>query len=123
MSEGLSRVRTRQKQYKGEGQASVKDKKHRNRAVSSSPAEAPVPVPGNLSRKARHSGSGSRRTVQPEQPAKDQEGTPSRTDTYPSERIRLSKIFVNSLIVMFVALVVSLVVWGVKGAPPLDTLW
>lgn len=122
MSEGLSRVRTRQKQYKGEGQAPVKEKK-RTRPPVSAAAEAPVSAPGHLSRKARHSNSGSKKSPKSEQPGQDQKNTPSRTDTYPSERIRLSKIFVNSLIVMFIALLVSLVVWGIKGAPPLHTLW
>jgi hypothetical protein len=124
MSEGLSRVKTRQKQYNGEGQTPVKgNKRSRTSVTAAASAETPVPAPGNLSRKARHSNQGRRRSVKTEQPAQDKEGTPSRTDSYPSERIRLSKLFVNSLIVMFVALVVSLVWWGVEGAPKLNMLW
>ncbi|MGF9699116.1 hypothetical protein [Paenibacillus sp. MABNR03] len=46
---------------------------------------------------------------------------PTRTELHPSRRLRLSKRFVNSLIVIFVLLTVSLVWWGIQGAPPLNT--
>ncbi|MEC0124299.1 hypothetical protein [Paenibacillus pabuli] len=46
---------------------------------------------------------------------------PTRTELHPSRRLRLSKRFVNSLIVIFILLTISLVWWGVKGAPPLNT--
>ncbi|MGV2886537.1 hypothetical protein [Paenibacillus taichungensis] len=46
---------------------------------------------------------------------------PTRTELHPSRRLRLSKRFVNSLIFIFVLLTISLVWWGVKGAPSLDT--
>ncbi|MDQ0169049.1 hypothetical protein [Paenibacillus tundrae] len=46
---------------------------------------------------------------------------PTRTELHPSRRLRLSKRFVNSLILLFVLLTASLVWWGVKGAPPLHT--
>lgn len=51
------------------------------------------------------------------------EATPSRASSYPSERVRLSKMFVNSLIVVFLLLLVSLLWWGIEGAPELRTLW
>lgn len=46
---------------------------------------------------------------------------PTRTELHPSRRLRLSKRFVNSLILIFVLLTISLVWWGIKGAPSLDT--
>ncbi|WP_336780724.1 hypothetical protein [Paenibacillus illinoisensis] len=46
---------------------------------------------------------------------------PTRTELHPSRRLRLSKRFVNSLIIIFVLLTISLVWWGIKGAPPLNT--
>ncbi|RAI91301.1 hypothetical protein DET54_112166 [Paenibacillus pabuli] len=46
---------------------------------------------------------------------------PTRTELHPSRRLRLSKRFVNSLIFIFVLLTISLVWWGIKGAPSLDT--
>lgn len=46
---------------------------------------------------------------------------PTRTELHPSRRLKLSKRFVNSLIFIFVMLTISLVWWGVKGAPALNT--
>jgi hypothetical protein len=46
---------------------------------------------------------------------------PTRTELHPSRRLRLSKRFVNSLIFIFILLTISLVWWGIKGAPPLNT--
>jgi hypothetical protein len=124
MSEELSRVRSRQKQYKGGGQSSVNEKNG-----SPAPAEVaekddtPAVVQGTLSRKVRHSVQ--QTPKRPKQVAVPQEGeaTPSRTKSYPSERIRFSKMFVNSLIVIFIMLLASLLWWGIEGAPPLRDLW
>ncbi|QOS79928.1 hypothetical protein JNUCC31_02970 [Paenibacillus sp. JNUCC31] len=46
---------------------------------------------------------------------------PTRTELHPSRRLRLSKRFVNSLIFIFILLTISLIWWGVEGAPPLNT--
>lgn len=46
---------------------------------------------------------------------------PTRTELHPSRRLKLSKRFVNSLIFIFVMLTISLVWWGVEGAPALNT--
>lgn len=48
---------------------------------------------------------------------------PSRTSTYMSNRVRMSKWFVNSLILIFVLLMAGLLVWGLMGAPPLRTMF
>ncbi|MGC5773325.1 hypothetical protein [Paenibacillus pabuli] len=65
------------------------------------------------------------RTNKAQTPSKEsvsEAGTlPTRTDLHPSRRLRLSKRFVNSLIVIFILLTISLVWWGVKGAPPPNT--
>ena len=47
---------------------------------------------------------------------------PKRTNTYSSYRVRMSKWFVNSLIVIFILLMVGLLWWGLIGAPPLKEL-
>ncbi|AWP28424.1 hypothetical protein [Paenibacillus sp. Cedars] len=47
---------------------------------------------------------------------------PKRTNTYSSYRVRMSKWFVNSLIVIFILLMVGLLWWGLIGAPPLSEL-
>lgn len=46
---------------------------------------------------------------------------PTRTELHPSRRLRLSKRFVNSLIFIFIMLTISLVWWGIQGAPALNT--
>ena len=124
MSEELSRVKSRQKQYKGEGQLPVKEKKR-------IPSHEDIPehretqsaVPGTLSRKGRQPAQ--RVNKKPKHGTDQQEGeeTPSRAQSYPSERIRFSKMFINSLIVIFVMLLAFLLFWGIKGAPPLRELW
>lgn len=48
---------------------------------------------------------------------------PTRSDVFPSQRVRLSKWFVNSLIIIFILLTGALVYWGIIGAPPLRTLF
>lgn len=46
----------------------------------------------------------------------------SRTSTYPSHRVRMSKWFVNTLIVLFILLMAGLLIWGLIGAPPLEEI-
>ncbi|NQX44842.1 hypothetical protein HQN87_05840 [Paenibacillus tritici] len=124
MTEQLSRVRSRQKQRKREEQPPVQTNKRT--PASNTAAERtdnPVVAAGTLSRKDRLSGR--RASRRPEREAVQQEGedTPSRTQSYPSERIRFSKMFVNSLIVLFLMLLGFLLWWGFAGAPELRKLW
>lgn len=125
MTEQLSRVRSRRKQTKGQrqqsperGSASLSAPEAASRAGR--PAAAPA---GTLSRKDRLARR--RGAVNTEQESRQPEGeeTPSRTRTYPSERVRFSKMFVNSLIVLFLMLLAFLLYWGIKGAPPLRELF
>ncbi|MRN53412.1 hypothetical protein [Paenibacillus monticola] len=123
MSEELSRVKSRQKQYKGE-RPSVKVKKRNQPVDLQTPHSMPAQIStGTLSRKNRGSMYSSQESSEGEGGKKGAELTPSRSQTYTSERVRLSKIFVNSLIFMFVILLASLLWWGIEGAPPLKTLW
>lgn len=122
MTEQLSRVRSRQKQTKSEGQQ--RSVRSASEPASEAAARTGRPaVPGTLSRKDRLARS--RSAVKPEQEGRQPEGeeTPSRTQTYPSERIRFSKMFVNSLIVLFLMLLAFLLYWGIEGAPPLRELF
>ncbi|WP_405114758.1 hypothetical protein MHH28_10885 [Paenibacillus sp. FSL K6-1217] len=124
MTEQLSRVRSRQKQQKREQQPPARaGKRQPAYGAAEERAGSPVPVAGTLSRKERLSGRrGARR---PEHEAAQQEGeqTPSRAESYPSERIRFSKMFINSLIVLFLMLLAFLLWWGINGAPDLGSLW
>lgn len=49
--------------------------------------------------------------------------TPSRSSTYMTHRVKMSKWFVNSLILIFVLLMAGLLVWGLMGAPPLKKMF
>ncbi|WP_238650074.1 hypothetical protein [Paenibacillus piscarius] len=125
MTEQLSRVRSRQKQYKGE-ELSAASRGDASPSVPQAPGQKRKPAvaaAGTLSRKerlARRRGGG-----RPEEEGRQPEGeeTPSRTQTYPSERIRFSKMFVNSLSVLFLMLLAFLLYWGIEGAPPLRELF
>ncbi|WP_410514780.1 hypothetical protein PaeBR_10580 [Paenibacillus sp. BR2-3] len=125
MSEELSRVKSRQKQYKGEAPSTVKIK-----PIEPSPKEAStqreIPA-GNLSRAGRaasrtKTNKTDKVAMEGEGARQDKEATPSRARTYTSERVRLSKMFVNSLIFIFVILLAFLLWWGIEGAPKLRTL-
>lgn len=48
---------------------------------------------------------------------------PARTETYYSNKIKLSRIFLNTLNVLFLMLTVALLWWGLQGAPPLKEIW
>ncbi|KOP63866.1 hypothetical protein AMS62_00455 [Bacillus sp. FJAT-18019] len=52
----------------------------------------------------------------------EEELAPKRTNTYSSYRVRMSKWFVNSLIIVFILLMAALLWWGLIGAPPLSEL-
>lgn len=52
----------------------------------------------------------------------DEESAPSRSRTHPSQKVRMSKWFVNSLIVIFILLMAGLLIWGLIGAPPLEEI-
>ncbi|WP_036657246.1 hypothetical protein [Paenibacillus wynnii] len=122
MSDELSRVKSRKKQYKSEVVPAVKVKKERH-----SPEETPKVLEsssGELTRASRLNSRAQAGTAvkDGEKTAQNGEATPSRSQTYTSERVRLSKMFVNSLIVLFVILLISLLWWGIEGAPELRTL-
>ncbi|WP_440109892.1 hypothetical protein [Paenibacillus sp. QZ-Y1] len=56
-----------------------------------------------------------------DEPVSEARTLPTRTELHPSRRLRLSKRFVNSLIFIFVLLTMSLIWWGIKGAPAPNT--
>lgn len=130
MSEGLSRVKSRQRQRKREDKHPGKSKKvnrtseravKKNREGAVKKASHSRTSAPTLSRKARRQAASSKASSGGN---KEQgEAVPSRSDTYSSERVRLSKMFVNSLIFIFVFLLVGLLWWGIEGAPSLKTLW
>ncbi|SDM22204.1 hypothetical protein [Paenibacillus jilunlii] len=125
MSEELSRVKSRKKPNKAE-QPSAAKRKNRSRVPSASltATEAPPAGTGTLSRKSRYSTAPSRKAAQrDERPVDGETTTPSRTESYPSERLRFSKMFINSLIIIFMLLLGFLLWWGLNGAPDLNTLW
>lgn len=52
----------------------------------------------------------------------EEQTAPSRANTYPSHRVRMSKWFVNALIIIFILLMAGLLIWGLIGAPPLEEI-
>ncbi|KKO52025.1 hypothetical protein [Paenibacillus sp. DMB20] len=62
------------------------------------------------------------RSVQSGKNASKEQSTPLRSKTYTSQRVRMSKWFVNSLIILFILLMAGLLVWGLIGAPPLEEI-
>ncbi|WP_379129120.1 hypothetical protein [Paenibacillus sp. sgz500958] len=126
MSEELSRVKSRKKQYKVEEQPSVKAQK--DEQIEKSTIETGTQDTGILSRRNRSkvqskSDKAEQAVMQRKNNGADGEMPPSRSKTYTSERVRLSKMFVNSLIFLFVTLLILLLWWGIEGAPELRTLW
>jgi hypothetical protein len=53
----------------------------------------------------------------------DSDIIPARTETYLSNNAKVSRIFLNTLIFLFVVLTVALLWWGLEGAPPLKDIW
>ncbi|KWX80436.1 hypothetical protein AML91_00830 [Paenibacillus jilunlii] len=118
-------MKSRKKPNKAE-QPSAAKRKNRSRVPSASltATEAPPAGTGTLSRKSRYSTAPSRKAAQrDERPVDGETTTPSRTESYPSERLRFSKMFINSLIIIFMLLLGFLLWWGLNGAPDLNTLW
>ncbi|MFC3745817.1 hypothetical protein [Paenibacillus sp. GCM10012306] len=122
MSEQLSRVQSRQKKNRKQSSAKAEPstRANRNPAVDEPVRPVAVKPPATLSRKGRHQ---STAVTPPDKGNTGEESTPSRSETYSSDRVRLSKMFVNSLIFLFVLLLGFLLTWGIKGAPPLGELW
>lgn len=48
---------------------------------------------------------------------------PLRSNTYSSLNVKFSKIFLNTLITLFIILTGALVWWGIEGAPPWKEIW
>ncbi|MFB5763093.1 hypothetical protein [Paenibacillus medicaginis] len=46
----------------------------------------------------------------------------SRTELFPSRRIRVSKWFMNFLSTLFILITAALLWWGIEGAPPLRVI-
>jgi cobalamin biosynthesis Mg chelatase CobN len=122
MSEELSRLKSRQKKRSGEGKTSGKSKKTNPRSEGApKKSNHSRTTTATLSRKARRPAASAKGSNAGNK--EQEESVPSRSNTYSSERVRLSKMFVNSLIFIFVILLVALLWWGIEGAPPLRTLW
>ncbi|MDT3426848.1 cobalamin biosynthesis Mg chelatase CobN [Paenibacillus forsythiae] len=135
MSDELSRVKSRQNKRNRENASGAKASRPR-KAEASSPRTKEASSQ-TLSRSRRKNadrgkskaaqrktgtGRGGRRADRPK-PGEGEQSPPSRSAAHRSERIRLSKLFVNSLNVLFMLLLIFLLWWGIKGAPPLQTLW
>ncbi|CAH1054770.1 hypothetical protein [Paenibacillus pseudetheri] len=122
MSEELSRLKSRQKKRGVEGKTSGKSKKTNPRSEGTPrKSNHSRTTTATLSRKARRPAASAKGSNAGNK--EQEESVPSRSNTYSSERVRLSKMFVNSLIFIFVILLVALLWWGIEGAPPLSTLW
>ncbi|NMO96944.1 hypothetical protein [Paenibacillus lemnae] len=88
------------------------------RSTSSRPAKKPAASSGMSRSRTR----GSEGTRAPSSES-SKRSTPSRSRTYSSQRVRMSKWFVNSLIVLFIMLMAGLLWWGLIGAPSLEDMF
>lgn len=125
MNEELSRVKSRRKSADRHNRPPAGASKAKPvRATAEVTQEQGVKASGGLSRKARYAAKGPAKTMsQQRNTAQEGEETPSRSESYSSERVRWSKIFVNTLSVLFILLLGFLVWWGIEDAPDLRTLW
>ena len=120
MSQELSRVKSRKKKVVEKQPG--KSKKHTKPAVKVvKQSKSTKAASSTLSRKGRRSSVNE--STDKISRGQNNEDSPTRSETYSSDRVRLSKMFVNSLIFMFVILLIALLWWGIEGAPPLSTLW
>ncbi|WP_438351300.1 hypothetical protein ACP8HI_12000 [Paenibacillus sp. FA6] len=53
----------------------------------------------------------------------EDDNIPSRLETYNSNNAKISRIFLNTLIFLFVMLTVGLLWWGLEDAPPWKEIW
>jgi len=134
MSEELSRVKSRQKKKTRErssgGRKTAANVKTEPKKEKSAPVlsrtrkktSSGKPAPAGRRTTAATARGGSR-AARPKAGREEEQTAPSRSATYRSERVRLAKLFVNTRNVLFFVLLAFLLVWGIKGAPPLRTLW
>ncbi|WIV17985.1 hypothetical protein QPK24_16400 [Paenibacillus polygoni] len=92
-----------------------------NKAVYKKPVSKSQPVP-ELSRMQRKLQAEQKQKKEANGRIQEAETLPTRAELFPSRRVRLSKWFINSLILLFILLTGFLVYWGIIGAPPLNTL-
>ena len=94
-----------------------------NKPVYRKPVSKSQPVP-ELSRMQRKLQAEQKQKQNKEASGRIQEAEtlPTRAELFPSRRVRLSKWFINSLILIFILLTGFLVYWGMIGAPPLNTM-
>lgn len=115
MSSGLSRVESQKKRRLEEKKKSTLRRKGSSKNRETNGSEHPVSPPKIEPL---------RRTVVNEK-VKDDESdqVPLRSDTYSSFSVKFSKIFLNTLITLFILLTGALVWWGIEGAPPWKEIW
>ncbi|KUP20389.1 hypothetical protein [Paenibacillus sp. DMB5] len=126
MNEELSRVKSRRKsaERKSRPPAGVNSKTKAVQTSTEAHSGQVTKPSAGLSRKARYAARGAEKEEKQHRTAAEEEAeTPSRSQSYPSQRVRWSKIFVNTLSALFILLLAFLVWWGVEGAPELRTLW
>ncbi|MDP1508738.1 hypothetical protein L8C07_04220 [Paenibacillus sp. CMAA1739] len=113
MNQELSRVHTygsRRKGRKGKEEDRSKSKPVRSRASRPMPELADVAAAPEVAV-----------TMAEDTPASEYR---TRTEMFPSRRIRVSKWFLNFLSTLFVLITAALLWWGIKGAPPIsEMLW
>ncbi|OAB46947.1 hypothetical protein [Paenibacillus antarcticus] len=111
MSSGLSRVESSKKRRLKEKKPLIRTGLRRDRTTAEHKELSSKNEPLRRSSKSDNEGDNA------------SEHVPSRTDTYSSHTVKLSKIFLNTLIFLFLILTVGLVWWGLIGAPPLKEIW
>ncbi|ADO57113.1 hypothetical protein ACT3XG_14260 [Paenibacillus polymyxa] len=113
MNQELSRVQTygsRRNGRKGKEEDRPKPKPVRSRASRPMPELVDVAAAPEVAV-----------TMEEDTPASEYR---TRTEMFPSRRIRVSKWFLNFLSTLFVLITAALLWWGIKGAPPIsEMLW
>lgn len=115
MSSGLSRVESQKKRRLEEKKNSPLMRKGSSKEKNKNGSEHPV-SPQKIE-------SLRRRSVVNDKEKDDESEIPLRSDTYSSFNVKFSKIFLNTLITLFIILTGALVWWGIEGAPPWKEIW
>lgn len=114
MSSGLSRVESQKKRRLEEKKKSPLMRKGSGKDRKKNGSEHPVSPPKIEPL---------RRSVVNDKEKEESDQVPLRLDTYSSFNVKFSKIFLNTLITLFIILTGALVWWGIEGAPPWKEIW
>lgn len=115
MSSGLSRVESQKKRRLEEKKKPTLLRRGLSKEKHLNGSEHPA-SPNNIEPLRRT-------VVNDKEKDNESDQVPLRSDTYSSFSVKFSKIFLNTLITLFIILTGALVWWGIEGAPPWKEIW